>query len=86
MHTIDDLWNGNIAPCEHCGSHDREANRLLVLMEQHRQAASRGLTDIQAEALRQYTDRSEEYLLRMVELAFREGFCLGSQLAMESLT
>ena len=24
MHTIKDLWNGNIAPCEHCGSHNPE--------------------------------------------------------------
>ena len=28
MHTIIDLWNGNIAPCEHCGAQDSAVNHL----------------------------------------------------------
>ena len=29
--TIIDLWYGNIAPCEHCGSHDPKASKLIHL-------------------------------------------------------
>lgn len=28
-HTIEDLWNGELAFCEHCGAYDPEANRLV---------------------------------------------------------
>lgn len=86
MQTIVDLWNGNIAPCEHCGSHDSEANRLIALMERNRATLCMGLTNAQTETLQKYIDCSEEYLFRMQELAFYEGFCLGSKLAVETLT
>lgn len=84
--TITDLWNGNIAPCEHCGSHDKEANHLIGLMERNREALHEGLTAAQRETFQKYIDSSEEYLLRMLELAFCDGFCLGSKLVMESLS
>lgn len=35
--TVKDLWNGNIAPVEHCGAHDREVNQLHGLMTRHRE-------------------------------------------------
>lgn len=83
--TIMDLWNGNIAHCEHCGSHDPQANRLIGLMERNREILKEGLTAKQAEAFHEYIECSEEYLLRMMELAFRDGFCLGSKLSTEAL-
>lgn len=83
--TITDLWNGNIAPCEHCGSHDTEANRLNALMERNREHLREGLTAAQKEIFQKYIDCSEDYLLRMLELAFCDGFCLGSRLVMESI-
>ena len=40
MHqTIIELWRGNIAPYEHCGSRDEEATQLLELMEKWEQLA-----------------------------------------------
>lgn len=86
MQTITDLWNGNIAPCEHCGSHDAEVNHLIGLMEQNRENLCRGLTELQKETFQKYIDCSEEYLLKMLELAFCDGFCLGSKLMIESLS
>ena len=83
MQTIIDLWNGNIAPCEHCGSHDAQINRLLCLMERHREGLHNGLTEAQTEVFQKYMDCAEEYLLRMMELAFSDGFCLGARLAAE---
>ena len=83
--TIIDLWNGNIAPCEHCGAHDPEVNHLIGLIERNREHLCEGLTAAQKETLQKYIDCSEEYLFRMLELAFSDGFCLGSRLVMESI-
>lgn len=83
--TIYDLWNGNIAPAEHCGAHDPEANHLTDLIERNREKLCVGLTAAQKEVFEKYIDCSEEYLLRMMELAFCDGFCLGSRLVTESL-
>lgn len=81
--TIADLWNGNIAPWEHCGSHDTEANHLIVLMERNREKLCEGLTQAQKERFQKYADCSEEYCLRLQEVAFCEGFSLGSKLMAE---
>ena len=85
MQTIIDLWNGNIAPCEHCGAHDPQVNHLLGLMERNRETLNKGLTAAQAELFQKYTECSDEYLLRMLELAFCDGFCLGGKLTMEMM-
>lgn len=60
MHTITDLWNGNIAPCEHCGAHDPEVNRLIGLMERNREALREGLSAAQIETFQKYIDCSED--------------------------
>ncbi len=83
--TISDLWNGNIAPCEHCGSHDPAVNELIGLIERNRENLSGGLTALQMETFPKYIDCTDEYLLRMLELAFTEGFTLGSRLVFEAL-
>ena len=83
--TLIDLWNGNIAPCEYCGAHDPTANELIGLMERNREKLRKELTEAQMELYQKYIDCSEEYLLRMMELAFSDGFCLGSKLTVESL-
>lgn len=85
MQTIIDLWNGNITPCEHCGAHDAEVKDLLGLMNRNCEILREGLTDKQTEILQKYIDCSEEYLLRMLELAFSEGFCIGGKLVMEMI-
>jgi len=83
--TISDLWNGNIAPCEHCGSHDPVINNLIGLIERNREILSRGLTEAQMVTFQKFIDCSDEYLLRMMELAFCEGFSLGGKMIMETL-
>lgn len=85
MRTIIDLWNGNIAPFEYCGANDSEANHLIGLMERNRENLREGLTAAQIEMFQKYIDCSEEYLLRMLELAFCDGFCLGGKLAIETI-
>ena len=83
--TIKDLWNGSIAPSERCGSHDQAVKELSRLIERNRDKLSEGLTAAQMEVFRKYTDCTEEYLFHMLELAFCEGFSLGSKLTAEAL-
>ena len=83
--TITDLWNGDIAPVEHCGVHDSKANHLMHLMAKNREALREELSETQKEKYQVFLDVSQDYLLRMMELSFCDGFCLGIRLAMESL-
>ena len=81
--TISDLWNGNIAPVEHCGAHDPELNNLLRLLERHREQLREGFTPAQKENFEKFIDCSDEYFLRMLGLAFCEGYILGGRLMLE---
>ena len=78
-----ELWNGNIAPVDHCGAHDREANHLSALLERKRESLLVELTAEQRLLFQKYMDCSEEYLLRMMELSFCDGFRIGARLLME---
>jgi len=81
MHSIlSELWNGEIAPCEHCGARDGKANTLFTGMRQKREVLEAELTERQKADLDRYFQLSEDYLLRMMELAFREGIILGARL------
>lgn len=82
---ISDLWNGNIAPCEHCGSYDPAVNELVGLVERNRQNLSDGLTAAQMETFQKYIDCTDEYLLRMLELSFYDGFRLGTNLVLDAI-
>lgn len=84
--TIENLWNGEITPCEKCGAHDPEINDLLVLMRRNKEALSKEITVQQQETFEKYIDCSDEYVLRMTERAFCDGFCLASRLLTESLS
>jgi len=57
--TLIDLWNRNIAPCEHCGAHDPVANELIDLMERNREKLCKGLTEPQMELYQKYIDCSD---------------------------
>lgn len=83
--TIEKLWNGEIAPCEKCGSQDPEINDLLVLMRKNKETIYKELSPQQQKILEKYIDCSDEYVLRITEQAFCEGFCLASKLLTESL-
>lgn len=83
MNVISDLWNGNIAPCEHCGAKDRQANALYAGAQRSREALKASLAGENHDLLENYGKHLEDYLLRMMELAFREGLVLGIRLTTE---
>ena len=83
--TIEALWNGDLAFCEHCGAHDSEANRLIRETAKNRDALLAQLSQEQQMLLQSYVDQTERYTLRMMELAFRDGFSVGVRLLTEGL-
>jgi len=83
--TFTDLWYGAIVPWETCGVGDKRSVQLCTLRERHRGMLHEELNDAQKETFQKYLDCSEEYLLRMMELAFQDGYCLASRLAAEAL-
>ena len=83
--TIEALWNGDLAFCEHCGAHDSEANRLIRETAKNRDALLAQLPQKQQMLLQSYVDQTERYTLRMMELAFRDGFSVGVQQLTEGL-
>ena len=83
--TIEALWNGELSFCEHCGARDPEANRLVGLMAKSRDGLWDGLSEAQRDLFQAYIDQSEDYLGRMMGMAFRDGFCVGVQLMAEGL-
>lgn len=83
--TIQELWNGNIAPGENCGVGQFKIERIAVLMERNREALNQELGQQQKAIFEKYIDCSEEYLGLLSEQAFCDGFCLGSRLMAEVL-
>ena len=81
--TICELWNGNVYPAERCGAHDREAKHLSSLIERNRESLLLELTAEQKLLFQKYIDCSDEYLFRMMELSFCDGFRIGGRLMME---
>lgn len=85
-HSIEDLWNGNLSPADHCGSHNRELNELVSLLDRHHTALCRKISADDQVVLEKYVDCYEDYLLRMMEQAFCDGFSLAAKLFAEALS
>ena len=83
--TIEALWNGELAFAEHCGAHDQQANQLVRELGQSRDSLLEQMPQPQRELLERYVDQTERYTLRMMELAFRDGFSVGVELLTEAL-
>lgn len=84
--TIIDLWRGDIGPIDRCGIGDREANMLSLQMERSETKTEALLTEEQKVLFQAFVQTTDRYYARMMELAFQEGFSLGSKLTAEALT
>ena len=83
--TIEALWNGELAFSEHCGAHDQQANQLVRELGKSRDSLLEQMSQPQRELMERYVDQTERYTLRMMELAFRDGFSVGVGLLTEAL-
>ena len=85
-HTIEDLWNGNIAPGPNCGVKDAEIERISILMNRNKEALEKVSNREQKTMFKQYTNCMEEYIRLITLHAFCDGFCLGGKLLAEALS
>ena len=83
--TIEDLWYGNVNPCEICGTSNEEMKELTRLMVRNEQDLKKELNDRQKAMLEKYTDCADEYWNRLLAQAFHDGFSLASKLLTEAL-
>ena len=81
---LEDLWNGNIRPCEKCGVGETEIEELLCYIQRHKESLEQNLNEQQNIMLKKYLDCWEEYRYLVVVSAFGEGFGLGMRLAAEA--
>lgn len=82
---LSDIWNGNISVGDRCGILDPEVKKLVSLLSQNRQSLKSLLSPEQLPLFETYNDHYEEYLLRLMEHAFCDGFRVASQLLVEAL-
>ena len=82
---INDLWNGNVAVCEHCGVGDPEIENLVCLIERTRNALESKLDHEQKSLLEKYIDNADEFQYLITQHAFSDGFCLACKLLTEAL-
>lgn len=83
---LTNLWYGSDAPFESCGKNDPEIIYLAELMERNKEALCALCSPQQLELFQKYTDCTNEYLIRHMELAFIKGFSLSSGLMTEALS
>ena len=84
-HTLEELWNGQIAPGQTCGVGDPQMERLCILLERNREALEQVLTEEQKALLAKYADNMGEFLHLQSVQAFSDGFSLASRLMVEAL-
>ena len=83
--TLEELWNGDVAPWDQCGNDDPQIRELIKLQARNREELRRQLNDTQKAVLEKYIDVTEEYVYRMAGQAFCDGFSLASKLLAEAL-
>ncbi len=84
--TIIDLWKGDIAPIDRCGAFDTEATRLSLQMDRMQTKSRRSFDRSAKNVFLDFVEKTDCFYLRMMELAFQEGFSLGSKLTSEALS
>ena len=86
MSILESLWNGNVSPCEQCGSNDPEIQDLLALIERNKEKMHHDLDATQHKCFDSFVDCTNEYTYLITQQAFHDGFCLACKLLAEALT
>lgn len=84
-HTLEALWNGNIAPGPNCGIGDYEIEKESILADKNLEALSKIMDPNQKRLLEKYIDCKESYCSLLASQAFCDGFSLAAQLLTEAL-
>ena len=84
MTTLENLWHGNIAPCEYNRLTDNSKYKEAVdLVSKTYEKLKSALTDEQKDLLQRYTVNCDELSIIIEEEAFKTGFELAAKLLIE---
>ena len=79
MSILEELWYGNIKPCEDKEISDEE-KKLVELMARHQEYLTSTLKDKELDAFKKYVECCEEYTSLVECQAFKIGFKLAARL------
>ena len=68
--TIENLWNGHIAPGESCGAQNEEIAEILSMLENNLENLRKECSERQKQMLEKYIDCAEEYVYLITAQAF----------------
>ncbi len=84
-HTMELLWNGQLAPGATSGVHDPEMERLSMLLDRNRTKLDQVLDEAQKGLFERYASCADEFTYLSAAQAFCDGFSLAARLLTEAL-
>mgnify|MGYP003532086888 CR=1 FL=1 len=86
MTTLEDLYYGNISPCERDMKRGSRMDKLVKLICKNEESLMSTLTEHQKETFEKFHDCWSEYMSLAEAAIFEYAFKLGVQIAIETLT
>lgn len=86
MGIIDELWYGNISPCEREFKKDSVYSELLGYIVRHQQDLQKRLNDEEKDIFEEFTECTNEMYGMTERDSFAEGFVLGARIIIEVMS
>ena len=83
MNIIEELWYGNVSPCERDFKKGSKYSELLVYIVRHEEDLQKRLYDEEKEILEKFTECTNEMYGIAEREAFVRGFVLGARIIIE---
>ena len=83
MNIIEELWYGNISPCERGFKKGSKYSELLGYIVRHEEDLQKRLNDEEKEILEKFTECTNEMYCIAEREAFARGFVLGARIIIE---
>ena len=83
MNIIEELWYGNISPCERDFKKGSKYSELLGYIVRHEEDLQKRLNDEEKEILEKFTECTKEMYGSAEREAFARGFVLGARIIIE---
>lgn len=86
MNVLEELWYGNISPCEMDFKRGSKYSELLGYIVRHEEDLQKRLNDEEKEILEKFTECTNEMCSIAEREAFVRGFTLGARIIIEVMT
>ncbi len=85
MKILEELWYGNLEPCEYDADASKEYKEVLRLISKNEEKLQATLSEEQKELFSRYTDAVREYQSMAECLLFQNSFALGARIMLAVL-